>query len=273
VTQQLSLPDVEGCEAVQVATARQRTAETTVEKRARELAHQMFKEWQEEYHPPVSALPAKERPTNRMISYGAGALSTTEILAIILGGPQQLYQASTLLAKFDGLTGLARANFHELSTTVKGVSSSRSARIQAALELGRRLMTTFPDDRPQVKSPADAANLLMLEMSLLEQEHLRTILLDSKNRVLATPTIYVGSLNTSVVRVGELFREAIRLNCAALIVAHNHPSGDPTPSPEDVKVTGLIVQAGQLVDIEVLDHIILGQQRYVSLKERGLGFN
>jgi DNA repair protein RadC len=87
------------------------------------------------------------------------------------------------------------------------------------------------------------------------------------------PTIYVGSLNTSVVRVGGLFREAIRLSCAALIVAHNHPSGDPTPSPEDVKVTGLIVQAGQLVDIEVLDHIILGQQRYVSLKERGLGFN
>ena len=273
MTQQLSLPDVEGCEAVQVATARQRTAETTVEKRARELAHQMFKEWQEEYHPPVSALPAEERPVNRILHYGAGALSTAELIAILLGGPQQLYQATTLLTQFDGLIGLARTGPHEMANAVQGVGSTRAARLKAALELGRRLLIASPEERPQVKSPADAANLLMLEMSLLEQEHLRTILLDSKNRVLATPTIYVGSLNTSVVRVGELFREAIRLNCAAIIVVHNHPSGDPTPSPEDVKVTGLIVQAGQLVDIEVLDHLILGGQKYVSLKERGLGFN
>jgi DNA repair protein RadC len=112
----------------------------------------------------------------------------------------------------------------------------------------------------------------MSEMSMLEQEHLRLILLDTKNRVLGTPTIYQGSLNTSLIRVGELFREAIRANSASLILLHNHPSGDPTPSPEDVAVTRQIAEAGKLLDIEVLDHLIIGQQRYVSLKERGLGF-
>jgi DNA repair protein RadC len=112
----------------------------------------------------------------------------------------------------------------------------------------------------------------MSEMALLEQEHLRVMLLDTKNRVLETPTVYIGSLNTSLIRVGELFREAIRANCASLIVLHNHPSGDPTPSPEDVAVTRQIVEAGQLLDVEVLDHLIIGRQRFVSLKERGLGF-
>jgi DNA repair protein RadC len=113
----------------------------------------------------------------------------------------------------------------------------------------------------------------MTEMAFLEQEHLRLILLDTRNHVLSTPTIYVGSLNTSVLRVGELFRSAIKENAAALIVVHNHPSGDPAPSPEDVRVTSQIVSAGQLLDIDVLDHIIIGQQRFVSLKERGLGFD
>jgi len=152
------------------------------------------------------------------------------------------------------------------------VGMAKTAQLKAALELGRRLLIASPEERPQVKSPADAANLMMIEMSILEQEHMRLILLDSKNYVLGTPTMYVGSLNTSVIRVGELFREAIKQNCAAIIVVHNHPSGDPTPSPEDVAVTELITQAGQLLDIDVLDHLVIGQQRYVSLKERGLGF-
>ena len=144
--------------------------------------------------------------------------------------------------------------------------------IKAALELGRRLLVTAPHERPQMRSPADAANLLMAEMSLLSQEHLRTVLLDTRNRVISIPTIYVGSLNTAQVRVGEMFREAIRANCAGMIVVHNHPSGDPTPSPEDVQVTRMIVEAGALLNIDVLDHLIIGRQRFVSLKERGLGF-
>ncbi|MCA9920769.1 MAG: DNA repair protein RadC, partial [Anaerolineales bacterium] len=144
--------------------------------------------------------------------------------------------------------------------------------IKAALEVGRRLMAAAPEERIRITSPGDAANLLMSEMSFLEQEHLRIILLDTRNRVLHTPTIYIGSLNTSVVRVGELFRAAIKENAAALIVAHNHPSGDPSPSPEDVRVTRNIVKAGKLLDIEVLDHVVIGHHRFVSLKERGLGF-
>jgi DNA repair protein RadC len=113
----------------------------------------------------------------------------------------------------------------------------------------------------------------MSEMMFLEQEHLRLILLDTRNRVLSTPTIYIGSLNTSVIRIGELFRAAIKENAAAFIIVHNHPSGDPSPSPEDINVTRQVAQSGKLLDIDLLDHIVIGRQRYVSLKERGLGFD
>jgi len=167
--------------------------------------------------------------------------------------------------------GLARANFSELCAE-RGLGPAKATQLIAALELGRRLLIASPEERPVVRSPADAASLLMMEMSLLQQEHLRLLLLDTKNRVLGMPTVYIGSLNMSVLRVGEVFREAIRQNCAAVIVAHNHPSGDPTPSPEDVAVTERIVNAGKLLDVEVLDHLVIGQQRYVSMKERGLGF-
>jgi len=228
-----------------------------------------------EYHPTIKDLPVEERPRERLQKYGAGSLSNAELLAITLrtgvGGENVLNLATRLLVGFGGLMGLARASFSELCGE-KGIGVAKAAQLKAAMELGRRLLIASPEDRLQVKSPADAANLMMLEMSLLEQEHMRLILLDSKNYVLDTPTMYIGSLNTSVIRVGELFREAIRQNCAAIIVVHNHPSGDPTPSPEDVAVTELITQAGQLLDIDVLDHLIIGQQRYVSLKERGLGF-
>ncbi|NOZ06149.1 MAG: DNA repair protein RadC, partial [Chloroflexi bacterium] len=174
-------------------------------------------------------------------------------------------------AKFEGLVGLARTSLAELCT-VKGLGVAKAAQLQAAFELGRRLSVAAPHEKPQISSPADAANLVMLEMSRLEQEQLRVLLLDTRNRVLSTATIYQGSLNSSLVRIGELFREAIRHNCAALIIVHNHPSGDPAPSVEDVNLTRQAVQAGKLLNIEVLDHIVIGQQRFVSLKERKLGF-
>ena len=174
--------------------------------------------------------------------------------------------------RFEGLPGIARACEAEI-VQVDGIGPAQATRIKAALEMGRRLVC-FPDkERPQVRSPADAAQLLMAEMSLLEQEHLRLVLLDTKNCVLSTPTVYVGSLNTTLIRVGELLRYALRENCAALIVVHNHPSGDPTPSPEDVIVTRKIVEAGELLDVTVLDHLIIGRGRFVSMKERGLGFD
>ncbi|MDH7487009.1 MAG: DNA repair protein RadC [Anaerolineae bacterium] len=228
-----------------------------------------------EYHPTIKDLPVSERPRERLEHYGAGALSTAELLAILLRsgvtGESVLRLAERLLIRYGGLTGLAQASFAELCQE-KGVGPAKVAQIKAALELGRRLLVASPQERPQVRSPADAANLLMLEMGLLEQEHLRVVLLDTRNRVLEVHTVYVGNLNTSVVRVGEVFREAIKANSAALIVVHNHPSGDPTPSPEDIAVTEQIVMAGRLLNIEVLDHLIIGQQRFISLKERGLGF-
>lgn len=228
-----------------------------------------------EYHLTIKDLPSGERPRERLERYGAPALSDAELLAIILrtgvGGESVLNLATRLLARYKGLTGLARASLSELKAE-KGVGLAKAAQLKAALELGRRLLAASPEERPQVRSPADAAHLLMPEMSFLEQEHLRVILLDSKNRVMGVHTVYVGSLNTSLIRVGEVFREAVRRNCAAIIVAHNHPSGDPTPSPEDVAVTRQMVEAGKLLNIEVLDHLVIGQQRYVSLKERGLGF-
>jgi DNA repair protein RadC len=228
------------------------------------------------YNPTIKELPTSERPRERLIHYGVGALSNAELLAIILRTGTRDENAvrlgQRLLATFDNLAGLVRASTSELASE-KGLGPAKVAQVKAALELGRRMLIESPEERPQIRSPADAANLVMSEMSPLEQEHLRVMLLDTKNRVLSTPTVYVGSLNTSLIRVGELFREAIRANCASLVVLHNHPSGDPTPSPEDVAVTRQIVEAGKLLDVEVLDHLIIGHQRFVSLKERGLGFS
>jgi DNA repair protein RadC len=228
-----------------------------------------------EYYPTIKELPAGERPRERLEHYGPASLSTAELMAIILriGSRDEnvIMLAQRLLTCYGGLSGLAAASFEELAG-IKGVGRVKAIELKAAFELGKRLLVAAPHERPLVKSPADAANLLLMEMGPLEQEHLRTVILDSKNHVLKVHTVYIGSVNTAVVRVGELFREAIRLNAAAIIVAHNHPSGDPTPSPEDVRVTHQIVEAGKLLNIDVLDHLVIGQQRWVSLKERGLGF-
>jgi DNA repair protein RadC len=219
----------------------------------------------------LKEIPESERPVSRLHHFGPAALSSTELLAILLGNPHQLRDAAGLLAAFDSLAGVARASGVELQQQ-PGVGTTSAARIKAAFELGRRLVVERPADQVQIHSPADAAKLLMPEMGLLEQEHLRVILLDTKNHVLAIPTIYVGSVNTTLIRISELFREAIRRNCPAIIIVHNHPSSDPSPSPEDVAVTRQAVEAGKLLDIDVLDHLIIGgANRFVSLKERGLG--
>jgi len=233
------------------------------------------KEMRAEYRPMIKDLPAGERPRERLARAGEGALSTTELLAIVLrtgvGGESVLDMARRLLSRYDGLPGLARASFDELRAE-KGLGQAKTAQLKAALELGRRMLLASPEDRFVVRSPADVAQLLMAEMSHLEQEHFRVLYLDTRNQLIGTETVYVGSLNASHIRVGEVFRDAIKRNCAAIIVVHNHPSGDPTPSPEDVEVTRQLVAAGDLLDIEVLDHLVIGQQRFVSLRERGLGF-
>lgn len=228
-----------------------------------------------EYRTLIRDLPASERPRERLKAVGAEKLSNAELLAIILrtGTPSEsvLNLATRLLARFDGLGGLARGGFNELCAQ-RGMGEAKTSQIKAALELGKRLLSLQPEERATVTSPEDVANLLLAEMGLLEQEELRVVLLNTKNQVLAVSEVYRGSVNTSVVRVSEVFREAVRQNCPAVVVVHNHPSGDPTPSLEDIQMTEQIVEAGKMLDIDVLDHMVMGQQRWVSLKEKGLGF-
>jgi DNA repair protein RadC len=228
-----------------------------------------------EYHLRIKELPASEQPRERLRDYGAAALSDAELLAILLrvgvAGTNVVQLAQQLLVEQGGWPGLQRMDFGALCER-HGMGEAKTSTLKAALEIGRRLLLTEHEQRFQIKSPSDAANLLMLEMSHLDQEHLRTVLLDTKNRVQVISTVYIGSLNASLIRVGEIFKEALKRNSAALIVVHNHPSGDPTPSPEDVLVTREIIAAGKLLDIDVLDHLVIGQGRFVSMRERGLGF-
>jgi DNA repair protein RadC len=223
----------------------------------------------------IRELPPSEQPRERLRDVGPAALSDAELLAILLRvgipGMNVVQLAQQLLVEHKGLAGLLRVDHSELARR-KGVGEAKAATVKAALEIGRRLLIAGIDERPQIKSPADVANLLLLEMSHLDQEQLRTVLLDTKNRVQTIATVYVGSVNSAQIRVGEVFREAVRRNSTAMIVAHNHPSGDPSPSPEDILVTRQIVEAGKLLDIELLDHLIIGRGRYVSMRERGLGF-
>lgn len=220
----------------------------------------------------IRELPVAEQPRERLKHCGPAALSSVELLAIVLG-LTELGQAETLLARFQGLDGLVRAPLTELVGRCPGIGPGKTHQLKAAFELGRRAIVAAPPERLRIKSPADAANLLLADMSALEQEELRTIIVDTRNQVLKIHTVYKGSLNTTVLRSAEVFREAVRLNAAAIIALHNHPSGDPSPSPEDVHVTRQLVEAGKLLNIDVLDHLVIGQGgRWLSLKERGLGF-
>jgi DNA repair protein RadC len=227
-----------------------------------------------EYRLTVREWPATEQPREKLQLGGPAALSNAELIAILLRvgseGEDVVSLSQRLLVEQGGLLGLHRAIFADISA-VRGMGAAKTCALKAALELGRRLMVEDAQ-MPSIRSPQDVANLLMLEMGGLEQECLRTVLLNTKNMVLAMPTIYRGSVNSAGLRVGELFREAVRHNATSMIVVHNHPSGDPTPSPEDVAVTRALVDAGKLMDVEVLDHLVIGRQRFVSLKERGLGF-
>ncbi len=227
-------------------------------------------------HLRLNDLPASDRPRERLSAVGAHGLRDAELLAILLGvgiqGENAVRLAERVLANIGGLLGLLRAADTDLQQTI-GIGPARAAQLLAAVEVGRRLAVRVAEERPQINSPADAANLLLYAMSALSQEYLYVLLLDTRNRLLRPPIeIYHGSLNTSMIRTGEVFREAVKINAAGIIVVHNHPSGDPSPSPEDVAVTRALVEAGKLLDVAVLDHLVIGHQRFVSLKERGLGF-
>lgn len=222
----------------------------------------------------IKDLARGDRPRERLAHLGAAALANAELIAILLRvgvkGLSALHLAQSLLQEVDGLTGLQRASYDSLRR-LRGVGPAKAAQLKAAVEIGRRISIATPDEKPRIQSPEDAANLLS-DMGALEQEHLRVVNLDTRNQVVRISEVYRGSLNTSWIRVAEVFRDSVRLNAAAILVAHNHPSGDPSPSPEDIAVTRTMIEAGKLLDIEVLDHLVIGQGRFVSMKAKGLAF-
>ena len=228
------------------------------------------------YQPTIHEMPTGERPRERLKEFGPRTLSNTELIAILLRtgmqGENVLAQASRILTCFDGLSGLARASYAELCRE-RGLSEAKACQLLAALELGRRSVSLSPTERPVISSPQDVTNLLIAEMAILDQEHLRVLLLNTRNEVLSVPEVYVGNVNSSVVRPAEVFRPAIRENAPSIIVVHNHPSGDPTPSPQDVSITKDLIACGDMLDIRLLDHVVLGSvDRYVSMNERRLAF-
>lgn len=228
-----------------------------------------------EYNTRIRELPASERPRERLRDYGAESLSNAELLAIILrtGSAEQsvLNLATALLARYGGLGGLARLSFSDL-VRERGLGEAKAAELLATFQLAVRLSSLQPEERAYVRSPQDVYALLGAEMGLLDQEHLRVILLNTRNQVMGVSEVYKGSVGSSYVRVAEVFREAVRQNAPGLIVVHNHPSGDPSPSPDDVVLTKQAIEAGKLLGIDLLDHIVIGDHRHASLKQLGLAF-
>lgn len=223
----------------------------------------------------IRELPADERPRERLQARGPQSLSNADLLAILLNtgikGEPVTAMAERLLVTFGGLGGILRADLEEIAAE-RGMGPAKATTLKAALELANRLGSLRSEDRPKIASPDDVFDLLGLEMAALEQEQLRVVLLDTKNHVLGTVTVYQGSANQAMVRPGEVFRGAVRRNAVGIIVVHNHPSGDPTPSGADVALTAELVKAGKLLAIEVIDHLIIGQGRHASLRRLGLGF-
>ena len=224
----------------------------------------------------IREIPPAERPRERLAVRGPAGLSSAELIALIWGsgsvGRSAVDLAEDAIGRHDGLTGLARATDVEIEA-VPGIGVAKAAQLAAAFELGRRLLADWPAARWTIRSPADVADRLVLQMGRLEREELRVVVLNTKNVVLRVATVYQGNVSTSLVRIAELFRDAVRLNAAGIIVAHNHPSGDPSPSPDDLHLTAEALAAGRLLDIDLLDHLIVGHDAWVSLRDRGVVFD
>lgn len=221
-------------------------------------------------------LPLHERPRERLALHGAGALSAAELIGVLWGSGTHGYTAVDAavdaLARHEGLVGLARATDLELEE-VPGVGPVRAAQLSAAFELGRRVVTDWPVGRWTVRAPRDVGERLVPQMGYLEREELRVVLLNTRNVVLRQVTVYQGNVSSSLVRIAELFRDAVRLNATGVILVHNHPSGDSTPSPDDLRLTAETLAAGRLLDIQLLDHLIVAGDGYVSLRDRGVAFD
>jgi DNA repair protein RadC len=224
----------------------------------------------------VRDLPAAERPRERLAQRGPGGLSAAELIAIVWGtgsaGRSAFDLAEEALARHASVGALARATDAELAS-IPGVGAAKAARLAAAFELGRRSVADWPAGGWVIRSPRDVTDRLVVEMGRLEREELRVLSLNAKNVVRRVSTVYVGNVSASLVRVGELFRDAIRLDASGVVLVHNHPSGDPTPSPDDLHLTAEAIAAGRLLDVDVLDHVVIGHDAWVSLRDRGVSFD
>lgn len=226
-----------------------------------------------EYHLTIKEMPEESRPRERLVEYGAESLSNTELLAILIGtGTKKetaLDLANKILLQTGGLKSFVGLDFVELQA-IKGIGLAKGAQLKAAIELSKRIAATTQEVRSVIRSPQDVASLIMEDMRHLDREHFKVLNLNTKNHVLNIENISVGSLNASIVHPRELFKKAIIKSSAAVILLHNHPSGDPTPSREDIDITKRMAEAGKILGIEVLDHVIIGDNKFISLKEQGL---
>lgn len=220
----------------------------------------------------IKDVPKEERPRERMLKVGPANLSNQELIAILIGSGTKTEPVTSLAARvlmhFEGLKLFKDATIEEL-TAIKGIGDAKGVQLLAAIELGKRMNRYRPDEHYVIRSPEDGANYVMEEMRNLKQEHFVALFLNTKNQVIHRETVFIGSLNASIVHPREVFREAIKRSSAAIIVIHNHPSGDPSPSQEDIHVTRRLFEAGKMIGIDVLDHLIIGDRKFVSLKEKG----
>ncbi|ERI90103.1 DNA repair protein RadC [Clostridiales bacterium oral taxon 876 str. F0540] len=221
----------------------------------------------------IMDLPENERPREKLLKYGAETLSNGELIAVILrtGSLSEdiLNLSNRVLKETGGLNGLLSSDAHEF-LSLKGIGAAKAAQLMALAEISKRFRTFRSGEEYKITQPKDAAELLMEDMRYLKQEHLKVIMLNTKNIVITVKTVSVGSLNSSIVHPREVFCEAIKKSSASIIISHNHPSGDPSPSNEDISLTQRIKESGRLLGIELLDHIIIGNGNYISLKEKGI---
>lgn len=221
----------------------------------------------------IKDLPLNERPREKLNKYGVGSLSNAELLAVIIRTGQGEDTAIDLAHRIlsidsSGIGFLSHATIEELKT-VKGIGDCKAAQIQAAIELGKRISSSR-DDKIKVDSPLILVDLLMERMRYLKKEHFKIAILDTKNQIISIERISIGNLNASIVHPREVFNIAIKRSANSLILIHNHPSGDPTPSKEDINITNRLIEAGSIIGIKVLDHIIIGDNRYISFKQRNI---
>ena len=222
----------------------------------------------------IKELPITERPREKLYEYGPKALSNDELLAIIIrtGNKEDtaIDLARRLLSRDNrGLVFLRDTTLQELIET-KGIGKCKAAQILAAIEIGKRINYLDALDKVKINEPSTIANLYMDEMRYLQKEHFRVVLLDTKNQIIVAEEISVGTLNASIVHPRDVFKAAIKRNANSIILIHNHPSGDPTPSNEDINITNRLLEAGNLIGIRVLDHIIIGDNKYISFKEKNI---